>query len=179
MKRKVCKTCKVEKSLEYFNKHEGCKMGVTPHCKDCISLLRIRPSFEISDLVGEEWKDVVGWAGFYKISNMGRLKRVGRKYLDISGRLQNLRERIITPWQNNGYWHFRLINNTEMVRVTLHRLVAEAFIPNPLNKPEVNHKNRNRSDNRLENLEWMTRTENLHHALDIIKAHKLKHSIYP
>lgn len=175
---KKCKTCQVEKQLEMFSRHTACKMGLNPHCKECVS---IRNGFVINntdDLFGEVWKDVIGWEGYYRISSKGRLKRVFRRYLDAGGRLQNLKEKIISPWKNNGYWHYRLKNSQGFIRATMHRLVAIAFIPNPENKSEVNHKNRDRSDNRIENLEWVTRSENAIHAHRLIKEYKLKHSIY-
>lgn len=67
-----------------------------------------------------------------------------------------------TWYQKSGYENVKLCRNNKTYGKRIHRLVAEAFLPNPLNLPEVNHKNHNPKDNRLENLEWCTRKENLY-----------------
>lgn len=67
-----------------------------------------------------------------------------------------------TYYQKSGYENVKLCRNNKTYGKRIHRLVAEAFLPNPLNLPEVNHKNHNPKDNRLENLEWCTRKENLY-----------------
>lgn len=71
--------------------------------------------------------------------------------------------RVIKTWlQKGGYENIKLCKNNITYHFLIHRLVAEAFIPNPDNLPEVNHKNKNRADNRVENLEWCTRLDNLY-----------------
>lgn len=65
----------------------------------------------------------------------------------------------------NGYWHVCLHKNKQQKTVRVHRLVANEFIENPQNKPQVNHKNGNKKDNRIENLEWATSSENINHAV--------------
>lgn len=70
--------------------------------------------------------------------------------------------RVMKTWyQKAGYENIKLCKNNQTKHFLIHRMVAEAFIPNPNNLPEVNHKNKNRQDNRVENLEWCTRIENL------------------
>ena len=71
--------------------------------------------------------------------------------------------RIMKTWfQKSGYENIKLCKNNQTYHFLIHRLVAEAFIPNPDNLPEVNHKNKNRQDNRVENLEWCSRNDNLY-----------------
>lgn len=103
----------------------------------------------------EIWKDVVGFEGIYQISNTGKVKGLPRKYLI---------ERLLKPYiSEHGYLMVRLYPSGK--HKTIHRLLAEAFIPNPDNKPFVNHKDANKQNNDLNNLEWVTRLENIHHAV--------------
>jgi hypothetical protein len=74
----------------------------------------------------------------------------------------------IRPNYCNGYYTVCLRKNNKTYRKGIHRLVAETFIPNPENKPQVNHKNGIRNDNRVENLEWVTRSENIQHAYTVL-----------
>lgn len=82
--------------------------------------------------------------------------------------------KVMKTWYQNGdrgvkkagYENIKLCKNNKKYHFLIHRLVAEAFIPNPQNLPEVNHKNKNRQDNRLENLEWCTRIQNLYDSYD-------------
>ena len=102
----------------------------------------------------EIWKDIAGCEGFYQVSNLGRVKS-----------LWNGREHIMKLYTNNkNYLYVLLSQNGKQKPFLSHRLVAKAFIPNPENKPEVNHINGDKADNRADNLEWVTRAENLSHA---------------
>lgn len=120
----------------------------------------------------EIWKDVVGYEGVYKVSNTGLVKRVA----NIRG--VNLKYRsnyFLKPLDNGkGYLRIKLTNNGKSKRVMLHRIVAEAFIKNPLNKKCVNHINHIRTDNRIENLEWCTHSENTLHAVKHGRWHQVK-----
>lgn len=114
----------------------------------------------ISDLPGEVWKDIDGYEGVYQVSNMGRIKSLTRKVWNYTKP-----GRILKPcMKENGYLHVSLHNGDKHEKhAHVHRLVAQAFIPNPENLPEVNHKNFNKEDNRVENLEWCTSRYNKAH----------------
>ena len=100
----------------------------------------------------EEWADVKDYEGLYQVSNFGRVKRV------TTGRI--LKDSKTTY----GYLKVNLYKNSVMSTKKIHRLVAEAFIPNPENKPQVNHIDENKTNNMLSNLEWITNKDNLNHG---------------
>ena len=109
----------------------------------------------------EVWRDIEGYEGLYQVSNMGRVKSLGRK--DRFGRV--IKERILEPAvTHNGYLRVGLHVDGKRKMLRVHRLVCEAFHENPDNKSEVNHVNENKTDNRACNLEWSTRTENCNHG---------------
>jgi hypothetical protein len=109
----------------------------------------------------EVWKNIKGYKGCYQVSNYGRVKSLARK--DSLNR--DIKERIFKPSVNNrGYSLVVFCKNGKIKTFTVHRLVAKAFIPNPLNKPSVNHINGIKQINRPSNLEWCTTSENNYHA---------------
>lgn len=109
---------------------------------------------------GEIWKDIKGFEGIYQVSNLGRIKsfrsnknyfyKDKKKFKILRGTIMNNGYRIVTLVSMTGKHSFCLV----------HRLVAEAFIPNPLNKKDVDHINTIRTDNKVSNLRWATRKEN-------------------
>lgn len=107
----------------------------------------------------EVWKDVVGYEGAYMVSNLGRVKSLPRVAKNRHG-YRPIRERVLKPAYKNGYLYVSLKLNTKSKTYAIHRLVAEAFIPNPYNKPCVDHINSIRDDNREVNLTWATYSEN-------------------
>jgi hypothetical protein len=106
----------------------------------------------------EEWKDVKGWEGIYQVSNYGRLKSFKR----------NPMGHILSNKNKTGeYLSVILVIEGRMQSTRMHRLVAEAFVPNPHGRPEVNHKDRNKQNNHWFNLEWVNRRENNLHSISI------------
>lgn len=114
----------------------------------------------------EIWKDVVGYEGLYEVSNLGRVRgKEGRITYSKRHGKRRWRQRIIKQQlDNTGGFAVELYKNKQRKRIRVHRLVAEAFILNPENKPQVNHIDGNRQNNKLSNLEWVTQKENIYHA---------------
>ena len=103
----------------------------------------------------EEWKSIPGYEGLYEISSYGRVKSLEISYIKRNGIRDHKPEIILTPKNNGtGYFIVCLYKNKTHKYCLIHRLVAQAFIPNPDNLPIINHKNEDKSDNRVENLEW-------------------------
>lgn len=125
--------------------------------------------------VMEVWKKVEGFEN-YEISNLGRLK--GLEVITKFGcGFKKYPERICNFWHDKkGYEYYTFFVNGKNRHKLIHRLVAKAFILNPDNKPQVNHINGIKSDNRLENIEWCTAKENLEHA--VLNGLNIKHGIH-
>lgn len=112
----------------------------------------------------EIWKDIKGFKNLYQISSFGRLKSLKRTVKGKNNSIRTIKEKIITPTNNGkGYLVAALYKNGKRYFVKIHRLVAEAFIPNPKNKKEVNHKDGIKKHNYPSNLEWSTTKENCQH----------------
>lgn len=112
----------------------------------------------------EVWKDIKGYEGLYIVSSFGRVKSLD--YLHTG------KEKILKPWkQKNGYLQVQLCKNKKRKGVTVHRLVATAFIDNPENKPQIDHINSIKDDNRVDNLRWCTAKENTNNAITISKRY--------
>lgn len=109
-----------------------------------------------SDLNNEIWYSIDGYQN-YMISNCGRVKSLNYNH--------TRKEKILVPlFNSDGYLHVKLYKNNKVKTITVHRLVASSFIENSESKPQVNHKNGIKTDNRSQNLEWTTAKENTDHA---------------
>lgn len=109
----------------------------------------------------EEWRDIKGYEGLYQVSDQGRVKSLERR--DCLGR--TVKERILKQVLTNyGYQVVNLYAGGKPKTLKVHRLVCQAFHDNPENKPEVNHINENKTDNRACNIEWCTCKQNNNHG---------------
>ena len=114
----------------------------------------------------EIWKDIKDYEGLYQISNYGRVKSLGNS--------QKRKEKILKPeYSNKDYACVHLRKDGKNKKYRIHRLVAEAFMPNPDNLPCVNHKDENKLNNKVENLEWCTHLYNCHYLKDPLEVYCL------
>ncbi|RDU21928.1 NUMOD4 domain-containing protein [Anaerosacchariphilus polymeriproducens] len=117
----------------------------------------------------EIWKDIEGYKGSYQVSNIGRIKSLKRVIMRSDGKEQTIKERILKPLvHTNGYLLVALYDNGKQKNMLIHRLVALTFIDNQENKQEVNHKDGNKTNNHINNLEWNTSSENKQHAYSVL-----------
>lgn len=116
----------------------------------------------------ETWKDIEGYEGIYQISTFGRVKALAKVVNYIDGRKRKYKELLLNLNRTDGHGYSAVSFYKEgiVTQLRVHRLVAQAFLPNPLNLPCVNHKDGNPKNNYVNNLEWCTYSEN---TLDGIK----------
>ncbi len=119
----------------------------------------------------EEWRDIIGFEGCYQVSCRGRIKSLARKIRANSG-FRLIPEQIMTLKIWHGYQVVWLRKPGVHQKFKVHRLVATAFHPNPEQKEHVNHKNKDRCNNTLDNLEWMTHAENMHHRDNYVPSNE-------
>ena len=123
----------------------------------------------------EIWKPIEGYEGLYEVSNMGRVRSLDREWETAPNHLIHRKGQImIQTKMHRGYLQVRLSKARVSKTFRSHRLVAEAFVPNPYNKPHVNHKDGNKINNCADNLEWVTPSENQIHSRDVL--HRRYHS---
>ena len=111
----------------------------------------------------EIWKDIPGYEKLYQVSNLGNIRSLHWNHSNTI--------RLLTPFENKGYLRIGFRQNHILKNYLVHVLVAKAFIPNPLNKPCVNHIDGNKKNNCVSNLEWVTHKENIQYAI--------KHNLRP
>ena len=126
----------------------------------------------------EIWKDIEGYEGIYQVSNFGRAKSLGR-VIDTKNGRTTVKGVIMSPC-GKPYLFVYLNKNHKSKYHAVHRLVAQAFIPNLENKPQVNHIDGNKTNNAVSNLEWVTQSENMLHAyrIGLEKSPKGRHNYW-
>lgn len=174
---KRCRKCGDIKNSSNFYRKKKSADGLQSICKDCANKYardykraqrnkRRKTIAVIENLPNEEWRDVIGYEGLYMVSNLGRVKRLSYVMKNVSGSYvvpEKLRSIQTNP---QGYSSLVLWKNNKHHVVTVHRLVAMAFIPNPNNYPHINHLDSDRANPKADNLEWCTRSHNMRWAYD-------------
>lgn len=115
----------------------------------------------------ENWRPVVGYEGLYEVSDLGNVRSLK------SGRWRN-EQRILIPWKVCGYLRVQLTKDRIRKHIFVHRLVAEAFVPNPNNLETVNHRDEDKTNNSASNLEWMTRADNTAYSQPQLAARQVQ-----
>lgn len=128
----------------------------------------------------EIWKDINGFEGLYQVSNLGNVKRLAGVVLMKNGLTRTVREKILKPAKcgnkkYGGYLFVNLYKEGKKIPKYIHRLVADAFVPNPYNLPQVNHKDEDKTNNVVDNLEFCSVLSNLTYNDRHIKA-GIKHA---
>lgn len=115
----------------------------------------------------EIWKDITGYEGLYQVSSLGNVKSLDRYVKHYRGGNCFKKGATLKPSKNRkGYYLIVLAKEGISRSKSIHRIVAETFIPNQQNKPQVNHKDGNKTNNSVQNLEWATQEENMTHAFE-------------
>ena len=120
------------------------------------------------ELATEGWRDIAGYEGLYQVSNLGRIKSLSKVIMYRNGCARRYPETILKDMKvGNGYRCVVLYINHIGRQMYVHRLVANAFIPNPLGLRDVNHIDGCKTNNNCKNLEWCTRSHNIKHAYEL------------
>lgn len=113
----------------------------------------------------EEWRDIKGYEGFYQVSNIGNVRSVTHTTVHRDGKVVRYEGKMLTPHNGDSGYKFVNLSKNGIVNLTnIHRLVAETFLPKDDGKNVVNHKDGNKHNNTVGNLEWVTYSENSKHA---------------
>jgi hypothetical protein len=115
----------------------------------------------------EQWKDITDYEGYYKISNLGRVKSLEKTL--IIREIKRVYKPLIkkSHISKRGYWEIGLYKNSLQVKKKIHRLIALCFIDNPKNNPQINHIDGNKLNNEISNLEWVNNRENTCHRIKL------------
>ena len=126
-------------------------------------------------MIKEYWKPIKGYEDLYMVSNWGRVKSFDRWVKSKNGSIRICRGRILKPYTNkDGYLYVVLSKNNKQKTFKVHRLVAEAFLPNPYNLLQVNHRDENKLNNNVDNLEWCTNEYNINYGTRTERMSKSK-----
>ena len=128
---------------------------------------------EIKEYLFEEWRPVAGYEGLYEVSNFGRVRSLERDCITGRGGVHHLKEKyLILNKKKTGYFEVCLFKNGLRKYHLVHRIVAQAFLPNQNNYAEINHKDENKQNNTVWNLEWCDSTYNKKYGSRTAKANK-------
>lgn len=116
-------------------------------------------------MVKEEWRDVEGYEGLYRVSSLGNVESLERYVDSKRGGTQLVHRRILKPQVINNYLAVALCKDGTVTRKTIHRLVASAFLEKESSDDVVNHKDANKKNNCVDNLEWCTQKHNVEHSM--------------
>lgn len=122
-------------------------------------------------IIMEIWKSIPGYEGLYELNNNGVVRMVGRKKRHRNGTLIDVPQKILSQFLVCGYMRVKLRDANGKTKLhSVHRLVADVFIPNPHRLPQVNHKDENKLNNNVHNLEWCTAKYNTNYGNGILKC---------
>lgn len=166
--KKLCRKCNTEKDkrTEFYGSSADCKKCMSDFKKEHRRLNPIDTKL-IEPFDGEMWLPMQGWEKLYRISSFGRLTSLCKSTRKVA--CPRRLEKELKPHLNShtGYYAYVFSDwgrGEKDKRIVIHRLVALHFIPNPLNLAEVNHKDGNKINNRVDNLEWVSREQNIQHG---------------
>ena len=163
----------IQEMASFYNRNEEEMMQVIVDYFYEKYLAEKAASNQFIDIKNEVWRPIPKFEGYYEASNMGRIKSLDRtiekpdkktgkiNYMTRKGKIFKIRFK-----QNRRYMVIRLCKYGYILNAPVHRVIAMTFIPNPDNKPQVNHINGIKTDNRVENLNWVNNSENVLHAID-------------
>lgn len=117
----------------------------------------------------EEWKDIPGYEGKYMASSFGRIKSLPKRVTLFHGGYYFTKEKLLHQCLSGGYLFVALFDGSNRLDIQSHIVIGKSFLPNPENKEQINHKKGIKTDNRVSEIEWSTRSENTLHAY----AHEL------
>ncbi len=121
--------------------------------------------------MNEMWKDIPNFDGKYQVSNMGNVRSIARTIIRRNGRKQQIESKMLVSRKSGcGYLYVTLHNEGKKETIRVHRLVASLFLKNPNNLPVVNHKDENKQNNNVDNLEWCTQQYNIMYSKNIMTA---------
>lgn len=168
MDTKICVRCKKDKNINEFNKNRRSKDGLNSWCRECANKYRNSSNKKHTqfkeNLTGEIWRDIKGYEGLYQVSNYGRVKSLPRIKNNRQGSFKTKETILNFSCNSAGYYTAGLWKNKKRKTFQVHRLVAQAFIPNIDKKPIINHKDEDKTNNCVNNLEWCDDKYNNHYG---------------
>lgn len=151
--------------------YNGCRLGLAAekHVPQACLPTSTSWGYRIGggSMAHEEWRDVVGYEGYYQVSSLGRVRSLTRNIFNGKVFFKKAGKMMRITVGKNQYCRVTLTKDAKQVQWYVHRLVAMAFLPNPDNLPEVDHIDANPSNNRLTNLRWVTKHENMNHIMEL------------